>query len=137
MSAGHHDEEVGLLRRRGLRMLAHAEECLKSGDYDLAVFLAEQAVQLYLKSIILELTGEVPRTHSIRQLLHILRTLSSGVTEAVNEFVHRHRGLLTGLEDAYLASRYFFRTYEKDESEELVRFAGEVIRFVRDLKIKA
>ncbi len=65
---GLHKEEVKLLRSRSLRMLAHAEECLRSKDYDLVAFLAEQSVQLYLKSVILELAGEVPRTHSIRQL---------------------------------------------------------------------
>ncbi len=103
----------------------------------MAVFLAEQSVQLYLKSVILELTGEVPRTHSVRQLLHMLRSLLSGASEVIDEFTRKHRGLLTGLEDAYLASRYLFRAYERDESEELVKFAGKVIRFVEDLKVKA
>ena len=50
---GLHKEEAKLLRSRSLRMLAHAEECLRSKDYDLAAFLAEQSVQLYLKSVIL------------------------------------------------------------------------------------
>ena len=45
-------------------------------DYDLACFMAEQAVQLYLKSVIPEKTGEVLRTHSIRQLLSIVSELS-------------------------------------------------------------
>jgi len=134
---GFHEEEVKLLRSRSLRMLVHAEECLRSRDYDLAAFLAEQSVQLYLKSVILELVGEVPRTHSIRQLLHMIRTiLDKEMAERIDEFVHSHRRLLTGLEEAYLASRYLFRIYEKDESEELVRFAKEVIRFVENLKVK-
>jgi len=134
-SAGHHSREVDLLRSRALRMLAHAEECLKSRDYDLAAFLAEQSAQLYLKSVILELTGEVPRTHSIRQLLHMLRELLSSAE--IDEFTRKHRELLIGLEDAYIMSRYLFRTYDKGESEELVRFAGGVIRFVEGVKVKA
>ena len=134
-SAGHHSREVSLLRSRALRMLAHAEECLKSRDYDLAAFLAEQSAQLYLKSVILELTGEVPRTHSIRQLLHMLRELLSSAE--IDEFTRKHRELLIGLEDAYIMSRYLFRTYDKEESEELVRFAGKVIRFVEGVKVKA
>jgi len=134
---GFHKEEVELLRSRSLRMLAHAEECLRSKDYDLAAFLAEQSVQLYLKSVILELTGEVPRTHSIRQLFHMIRTiLDRDETERIDEFVHEHRRLLVGLEEAYLASRYLFRIYEKDESEELVGFVKEVIKFVENLKVK-
>ena len=130
-----HIDEVELLRRRSLRMLNHAEHCITTGDYDLASFLAEQAVQLYLKSIILELTGEVPRTHVIRQLFHILRTIIKN-KEHIDEFMRKNRRLLVGLEEAYLASRYLFRIYEKEEAEELVNFAKEVINFVRDIKGK-
>jgi len=133
-----HIDEVELLRRRSLRMLNHAEHCITTGDYDLEEtmsFLAEQAVQLYLKSIILELTGEVPRTHVIRQLFHILRTIIKN-KELIDEFMRKNRRLLVGLEEAYLASRYLFRIYEKEEAEELVNFAKEVINFVRDIKGK-
>lgn len=134
---GPHIEEVKLLRRRSLRMLVHAEECLRSGDYDLAAFLAEQSVQLYLKSVILELAGEVPRTNSIRQLLHMIRTILDGEkARRIDEFVYEHRRLLAGLEEAYLASRYLFRVYERDESEELVRFAREVVEFAEDLRVE-
>ena len=130
-----HIDEVELLRKRSLRMLNHAEHCVTTGDYDLASFLAEQAVQLYLKSVILELTGEVPRTHVVRQLFHILRTIIRD-TEYIDEFIRKNRRLLVGLEEAYLASRYLFRIYEKEEAEELVNFAKEVIRFVRNIKSK-
>jgi len=36
------NEEAELLRWRASRMLARARECLRDGDHDLAVFLAEQ-----------------------------------------------------------------------------------------------
>ena len=130
-----HIDEVELLRRRSLRMLNHAEHCVTTGDYDLASFLAEQTVQLYLKSVILELTGEVPRTHVIRQLFHILRTIVKN-KELIDEFMRKNRRLLVGLEEAYLALRYLFRIYEKEEAEELINFAKEVINFVRDIKGK-
>lgn len=135
-NTGFHREEVELLKRRSIRMLTHARECIKSGDYDLAAFLAEQATQLYLKSVILELTGEVPRTHSIRQLLHMLRTvLGEERARYIDEFVRTNRKLLSGLEEAYLASRYLFRVYERDESVDLVRFSEKVMRFVEDLRV--
>ena len=130
-----HIDEAELLRRRSLRMLNHAEHCVTTGDYDLASFLAEQTVQLYLKSVILELTGEVPRTHVIRQLFHILRTIVKN-KELIDEFMRKNRRLLVGLEEAYLALRYLFRIYEKEEAEELINFAKEVINFVRDIKGK-
>ena len=117
-------------------MLAHARECLKTHDYDLASFLAEQSVQLYIKSCILKLTGEVPRTHSIRQLLHILRGILGGERALkIDSFVSKYRRLISGLEEAYLASRYLFRIYDENESKELVDFAEEAIRFVEDLGV--
>ncbi len=108
-----HRDEVELIRGRALRMLAHAESCLREGDYDLAVFLAEQAAQLYVKQAILKLTGEVPRTHSIRQLLHMLGgILGDAGREGVARFASENRMGLAGLEDAYIASRYLYRIYE-------------------------
>ncbi|MFA4640682.1 HEPN domain-containing protein [Pyrococcus kukulkanii] len=42
---------------------------MKQGYYDIAAFNFEQAVQLRLKAILLEFTGDVLKTHSIRTLL--------------------------------------------------------------------
>lgn len=67
--------EVNLSGDRSLRMLSSAKRCLPNGDYDIVAFMAEQAVQLYLKSLILELTGEVPRVHAVRQLIRVFRDL--------------------------------------------------------------
>ncbi|HDI75574.1 MAG: DNA-binding protein [Thermoprotei archaeon] len=131
-----HREEVELIKRRSLKMLDYAKKCLSSGDYDLASFLAEQAAQLYLKSILLEITGEMPRTHVIRQLLHVLRELAKN-KEQVDEFTRKNRRLLVGLEEAYLAARYFHRIYEREEAEELVKFAEEVIEFAENIEVEA
>ena len=56
--------------------------------------------------------------------------------ERIDGFIHEYRRLLVGLEEAYLASRYLFGIYEKDESEELVGFIKEMIKFVENLKVK-
>ena len=131
-----HKEEVDLIRRRSMSMLKHAEICLSSGDYDLACFLAEQATQLYIKSFILEKLGEMPRTHVIRQLLHMIKELVEN-EEELEKFVKRNRRLLSALEEAYLATRYLFRIYTREDAEDLISFAKEVIKFVSNLKIKA
>lgn len=70
-----HKDVVKLLKKRAKGFLEGARERLNAGDYDVSCFMAEQSAQLYLKALILELSGEVPRTHSIRQLLSILSTL--------------------------------------------------------------
>ncbi len=126
------EEEIKIIRDRSLRMLRAARYHLRLGDYDLAAFMAEQAAQLFIKYRILELTGEIPRSHTIRELLGILGSIVSNEKE-VREFIRKKRSLIIRLEDAYIASRYLFRKYEKEESEELVDFAEEVMRFVENL----
>ena len=51
-------EYVELIRERALRMLNSAKYHFNIGDYDLAAFMAEQAVQLFIKYKILEITGK-------------------------------------------------------------------------------
>lgn len=105
------------------------------GDYDIAAFMADQAVQLYFKSVILEMTGEVPRVHAVRQLMHVLKDLL-GKPNVVDDFVRENRSLFIRLEEAYISSRYMPRVYEKDEAEELVNFAEKAIRFAESVKGK-
>ncbi|MEM1523171.1 MAG: HEPN domain-containing protein [Thermofilaceae archaeon] len=50
-------------------------ESFDAGDYDIAVFLAEQAVQLHLKLVLLEKVGDYPKVHSIMTLASILARL--------------------------------------------------------------
>jgi len=127
--------EVSLLRNRSLRMLSSARRSLLDGDYDIAAFMADQAVQLYSKSVILELTGEVPRVHAVRQLMRVLKDLL-GKPNLVDDFVRENRSLLIRLEEAYISSRYMPREYEREEAEELVNFAEEAIGFVKSIKGK-
>ena len=127
-------EEAELIKSRALSMLEASREQLLKGNHDLAAFLAEQAVQLFIKYRILEITGEMPRTHVIRELLGVLGEVA-GKAGLVRAFVRRNRSLLIRLEEAYLASRYLFRRYEREETRELVNFAEKVIEFVRDIQV--
>lgn len=54
-------------------MLIQAKRSPSGGDYDIAVFLADQSIQSYLKSVILEISGEIPRTHVLRHLFNALK----------------------------------------------------------------
>jgi len=128
--------EVDLLTGRAFRMLKSARNALVTGDYDIAAFMADQAVQLYLKSVVFKSTGEIPRVHAIRQLLGILGTALSR-SEEVEQFVRKNRSLLIRLEEAYITSRYVPREYEREEVEELVNFAEEAVKFAEHLEGKA
>lgn len=123
-------EEVLILRERALDFLKTAKEKVNEGTYDLACFLSEQAAQLYLKSIILELFGEVPRTHSIRDLLHII--FEEIKNKKIKEFTSKRRQALISLEDTYLMARYFARRYNKEEAKELIEVTEEVIKIAKN-----
>jgi len=128
-------KEVELLKKRSKIMLEDSKEELSKGHYDLAVFLAEQAVQLYLKAVILNATGTMSRTHTIRDLMGALRVIYPQKVDDIDSFVKQNRSLFIRLEDAYKSSRYLFKEYEKEEAEELVTFAYKVIKFVRNIEI--
>jgi len=63
-----HKEEIELFLKRARNFLDGAKERFQKEDWDLTCFMAEQSVQLFIKAIILEKGGEVPKTHSIRKL---------------------------------------------------------------------
>ena len=123
--------EVLALRRRALEFLEEAHEAIEKRRYDLSVFFSEQAVQLYLKSLILELIGEIPRTHSIIELLSFIRKI---VDRKIDDFIKAHRESIIALEDAYLLSRYFLREYNREEAGRLYEIAVEVIKFAEKFR---
>lgn len=127
--------EIDLLRGRSLRMLSSAGGSLSKGDYDIAAFMAEQSVQLYVKSVLFEFAGEVPRIHALRQLLGALKAVVDQPAR-IDQFVAENRSLLIRLEDTYINSRYVPREYEKEEAKELVDFAQEAIEFAKHLRRK-
>ena len=89
----------------------------------MACFMAEQSAQLYIKAVILEISGEMPRTHSIRSLLSILSTL-------LKKQVKYDRKSLIFLESAFINARYLGVVYEKEDAEEAVRIAEEIMELV-------
>ena len=126
-------EDADLLKERALSMLNASRHQFNEGNYDLAAFLSEQAAQLYLKYRIFELTGEMPRTHVLRQLFGVLARLLTDKQGIIQEFLKRNRSMIVRLEESYISSRYLLRRYEREETKELVEFAEEVVKFVRDL----
>ncbi|WP_290900369.1 HEPN domain-containing protein, partial [Ferroglobus sp.] len=111
------------LRKRAVSFLEAAEERLKAGSYDISCFLAEQAVQLYLKSVILEFSGEIPRTHSIRKLLSILSNL-------LNIKFDFDRKELIFLEDAYIKARYLSSEYGEEDAKNAISTARRLMSVV-------
>jgi len=123
---------IDVLRRRAVEFLEGAEEALRAGRYGLACFLSEQAVQLYVKSKLLELVGDYPRTHYIRVLLgELLRSIDD---ERLRRFIRDNRARISSLEDAYLMARYSEKEYFREDAEDAVSLARELIKLIEGLQ---
>jgi HEPN domain-containing protein len=118
---------VELLLKRSKNFLAGAEQRFKENDWDLTCFLAEQAVQLYLKAIILEQAGQTPRTHSIRQLL-------AQLSHILEKKIAYDRNSLFMLESAYFNARYIPVTYDEEQAKDAIKIAKEIKSHVENLR---
>lgn len=84
---------------------------------------------MYLKALLLELVGDYPRTHSVRQLLgEVSRLVESHELE---EFARSDRVRLLALEDAYLMSRYSTREYEREDAADMVELVEELLELIK------
>ena len=100
-------------------------DSLEAKDYDVASFLSEQAVQLYLKSLLLEELGDYPRTHSISNLLTILGKVEK--YKNVAKILEIKKREIRLMEDAYISSRYLVREFDEEEAQTLIKLAKEII----------
>ncbi|WP_010884790.1 HEPN domain-containing protein, partial [Pyrococcus horikoshii] len=60
-----HYEEVEILLRRSKDYTHLANVAFKEGKYDIAIFLAEQRLQLYLKALLIKYADLRLKTYSI------------------------------------------------------------------------
>ncbi|AMQ19504.1 DNA-binding protein [Thermococcus peptonophilus] len=109
-----------------------AESAFGEEKYDAAIFLAEQALQFYLKALLIKYANVRLRTHSVRELLAALGKALEA-EEKVVDFIRSHRSLLRELEDAYIGTRYEPRRYYREDAEELMEFVREVMDFLEVL----
>ena len=124
-------EAVARLKRRALAFL---EAAGASRDSDVRAFLAEQAMQLYVKAVLLELFGEEARTHSVRELLGLLARLLeragyAGEALEVRELAARERALLIEAEEACVSARYGLGV-DEETAARLLDLAGRLIELL-------
>ncbi|MEM4552852.1 MAG: HEPN domain-containing protein [Ignisphaera sp.] len=102
---------------------------MDKGFYDLAMFSFEQSLQLFLKSVLLILGVDYPRTHSARRLLELIYELTND--EEVKRLWIEHSVELALLEDAYITSRYIPRDFRVEEVLRVKEAVDKVFRVVR------
>jgi len=130
---------VELLRGRSRLFHEYAREAFARGHYDLSVFNAEQALQLRLKALHLRMVGYMPRLHSVRELFGVIVKILEGLGRSdlagrLSSFVETHRDSLRMLEEAYIASRYTPKTYERDEAERALATLEEAMSLIDEVE---
>jgi HEPN domain-containing protein len=123
-------EEIQKFKERADAFLDTARYNFQNKRYDLAAFNIEQAVQLHVKTRLLELTGEFPRTHN---LVVLLRQISSVFKQKeVEEFTKNEMEALTKLADIYITARYYTREFYEAEVRNLFTFADKIKELLGD-----
>ncbi len=129
-------ELVDLLRRRAMAFLRAAERLLEEREHDVSCFCAEQALQLYAKSVLLRIAGEHPRTHSVGEILGriVLKLRELGLDECSKELsdvVRELRDVLIVLEDVYAQSRYGVQTFSEEDARRILSAVKTLIDALR------
>ena len=120
-------EEVKILLKRSMKFEKNATWNIEQGDYDLAIFHIEQALQLMVKAKLLELVGDFPKTHNVITLIELLCKITKD--KRIERFIKENKARLARLVDAYISSRYFIREFYKEEALESLN----LLREIRDL----
>jgi HEPN domain-containing protein len=128
-------DEYNSLRERSRRFYETGLAQMRMGYYDLAAFSFEQSLQLLLKSQLLRIGADYPRTHSVRALLEMLAELLED--PELSKLLSTYSLELAALEDAYITARYVAREYTKEEAERLKSTADKVSSVVLEAVSRA
>jgi len=123
-------DRVKLLVKRSMSFLKYSFEALNAGEYDLAVFNADQSLQLLVKAVLLHITGYYPQIHGIRELLGAYYEVTRD--DVIRDIVREYRKELVELEKAYIEAWYGLTVYEYEESRRLLEFVKKIIEYLLD-----
>ncbi|MCD6457363.1 MAG: HEPN domain-containing protein [Thermoproteales archaeon] len=120
------------LKKRAKAFLESAQADFERGNYDLVLFHVEQFLQLYLKHLLFKKIGDYPKT---RSLIRLMRSVMKVYNEnRLQEFYEKNLETMYLLEEAYIASRYLPRQYDKEIAERILKFADKVLKVLEWLE---
>ncbi len=109
--------------------LEEAKDDLGRGRFWLACFHAQQAVELFLKGVLISRVGTYPFTHSLVELLETLEGLGLKVPEEMYT-------LAESLERHYTRARYpgvGLTVYNDRVAKRCLNYAERIISFVKEV----
>jgi len=125
-------EDVEILKERAFKFLRNAETLFQNGVLDIAAFNIQQFVELYLKYRLFLLTGDYPKTHSIKRLLKEIGKSCKKEAE-IKHFMEHNIDGISNIENAYITSRYIPSEFEEKEVENMLKLSKNIVRFVDGL----
>ncbi len=108
--------------------LSDAKRHLEEGHYWLTCFEAQQATELYLKALLVSLTGLHPFTHDLVELLDALKNIGFNIPSTLYIYAD-------ALTPHYTMARYPGRTpirYNKGLAERCLEYAERIIKWVEE-----
>ena len=79
-------EEIAIFKERAIKAYEKAKDAFSKGDYDWAVFLLEQALQLLVKYFLALKIGYFPRIHSLSRLIEETEQLDHNFVEFLKKY---------------------------------------------------
>ena len=107
-------EEIEFLKNQSLNAYELSKKAFEDENYNWAIFLLEQAIQLLIKYLLSLKIGYFSKTHRLSTLFEEI----SEVIPEFREFYEKNRYKLEVIEDSYLLSRYLGKTYRKEDVED-------------------
>ncbi len=104
--------------------LAAAIDLLRLGRYSKACYFAQQAAEKALKALLIKRLNRYEHTHSVRELLEILRDNGINVGDGLDRYY-----VLTRYPNAW-PSGAPHRHYTEEDARRAVDHAGRVVSFV-------
>ena len=108
--------------------LEDAKRHLGEGHYWLSCFMAQQAAELYLKALLVSMTGLHPFMHDLVELIESLRELGLSVPEELYTYAD-------ALTPHYTMAMYPGRKpvrYDKGLAERCIKYAERIIKWVEE-----
>ena len=96
---------IDKLKEKSKRLYENAKLLERKKDYTFAIFMLEQSLQLFLKAKLMEVYGNFPKIHDIRELLKILSKKNPNLKKYVNKIE------IDILNEVYIGARYSINEY--------------------------
>lgn len=116
---------------KGREDLLFAKVALKETKfYDHICYLSQQAVEKYLKAVILTISGEITKKEKIHNLNILAEKCKSRID--LNQFEEELRTLT----EAYLPARYpdeaHLKAFSREEAKSCIEMAERIINFIEE-----